>query len=52
MCVDVVLVDLIEKDLCGVRIVDALNLVGKALFASVWKVCMKLSVFVNNAGGG
>ena len=27
--VDVVLVNLIEEDLCGVRIVDALNLVGK-----------------------
>ena len=45
--VDVVLVDLIEEDLCGVRIVDALNLVGKDLFACGWK-----GVFVNNAGGG
>ena len=36
--VDVVLVDLIEEDLCGVRIVDALNLVGKDLFAPGWKV--------------
>ena len=50
--VDVVLVDLIEEDLCGVRIVDALNLVGKDLFAPCWKVCMELSVFVYNAGGG
>ena len=41
VCVDVVLVDLIEEDLCGVRIVDALNLVGKDLFAPGWKVCME-----------
>ena len=52
VCVDVVLVDLIEEDLCRIGIVDNLNLVRKDLLAFGWKVCMEVSVFVNNAGGG
>ena len=50
--VDVVLVDLIEEDLRRIGIVDNLNLVRKDLLAFSWKVCMEVSVFVNNAGGG
>ena len=50
--VDVVLVNLIEEDLCGVGIVDALNLFGKDLFAPGRKVSMEKGVFMNDAGGG
>ena len=52
MWVSVVLVDLIEKDLCGVGIVDALNLFGKDKFAPGRKVSMEKGVFMNDAGGG
>ena len=50
--VDVVLVNLIEEDLCGVGIVDALNLFGKDLFAPGREISMEEGVFVNDAGGG
>ncbi len=50
--VAVVLVTLIEEDLCGVGVVDALNLFGKDLFAPGRKVSMENGVFMNDAGGG
>ena len=50
--VDVVLVNLIEEDLCGVGIVDALNLFGKDLFAPGREISMEKGVFVNDAGSG
>ena len=50
--VDVVLVNLIEEDLCGVGIVDDLNLFGKNLFAPGRKVSTEKGVFMNDAGGG
>ena len=37
--------DLIEEDLCGVGVVDALNLLGKDLFAPGRKVSMEKGCF-------
>ena len=47
--VDVVLVNLIEEDLCGVGIVNALHLFGKDLFAPGREINMEKDVFVKDA---
>ena len=51
LCVDVVLMNLIKKNLRRVGIVDSLNLVRKDLLASGWEVSVEVNVVVNNAGG-
>ena len=52
VCVDVVLVYLIEEDLRGVGMANALYLFGKDLFASGREISMEQDVFVNDAGSG
>ena len=44
--------NLVEKDLGGVGVVDGFNLVGKDLFASVWEVSVEVDVVMGNAGVG
>ena len=46
-----VLVNLIEKNLCGVGVVSALYLLGKDLFAPGREVSVEEGVFVDDARG-
>ena len=50
--VNVVMVDLVEENLCGLWIVDVLNRVGWNLCASGRQICMKVDVVVNHTGSG
>ena len=49
MWVDVVLVYLIEEDLCGVGIANALHWFGEDLFAPGREINMKKGIFVKDA---
>ena len=44
--------NLVEKDLGGVGVVDGFDLVGKDLFASVREVGVEVNIVVDNAGVG
>ena len=47
-----ILVNLIEENLRGVRVVDGFDLIGKDLFASVREVGVEVDIVVDNAGVG
>ena len=51
LCVDVMLMDLIEENLGGIGVVNGLNLIGQDLLASGWEVGMKVTISVHNARG-
>ena len=46
------LMNLVEKNLSGVRVVDDFNLAGKDLFAPVWEISVEVDVVMDNAGVG
>ena len=44
--------NLVEKNLAGVGVVDSFNLVGKDLFAPVWEISVEVDIVMDNAGVG
>ena len=51
LCVDVMLMNLIEENLGGIGVVNGLNLIGQDLLAFGWEVGKKVNISVNNARG-
>ena len=52
MCAGEVFVDLVEKNLSAVGVVDGLDLIRKNLFAAAWEINVKVNIMVDDAGVG